>query len=80
MKLKILADENISRHLVNLVREQGDHVFWIREHERGIREKRRDVLFASCGLKITSGGSEPVLFCEKDNRIRVSLLLQGVMW
>ena len=38
MKLKFLADENISRHLVNLLREQGDHVFWIREHERGISD------------------------------------------
>jgi hypothetical protein len=38
MKLKFLADENISRHLVNLLREQGDHVFWIREQERGISD------------------------------------------
>jgi hypothetical protein len=35
MNLTFLADENISRHLVNLLREQGYHVSWMRERRRG---------------------------------------------
>jgi len=38
MKIKFLADENISGHLVNLLREQGYHVSWIRERKRGISD------------------------------------------
>jgi len=36
MSMKLLADENISRYLVNLFRSNGYDVFWIREFKRGI--------------------------------------------
>jgi predicted nuclease of predicted toxin-antitoxin system len=35
MNLSFLADENISRYLVTLLREQGYHVSWIRELKKG---------------------------------------------
>lgn len=38
MSMKLLADENISRYLVNLFRSNGYDVFWIREFKRGISD------------------------------------------
>ncbi len=38
MSVKLLADENISRHLVDLFRSNGYDVFWVREFKRGISD------------------------------------------
>ena len=38
MKLNFFADENISRHLVNLLQGEGYHISWIRERKRGISD------------------------------------------
>jgi predicted nuclease of predicted toxin-antitoxin system len=36
MSIKLLADENVSRELVTLLRSRGYDVLWIREYKRGI--------------------------------------------
>jgi predicted nuclease of predicted toxin-antitoxin system len=38
MKLNFFADENISRHLVNLLQGEGYHISWIRERKCEIND------------------------------------------
>lgn len=75
MKLKFLADENISRHLVNLLRGQGYHVSWIRERKRGISDLKNYRLRAGRQgeLQVPGAGQErrgPGRICRQVHRDR----------